>query len=321
MTISVIVPTKNRPTELALAVRSVLQQTALPLELIVVDQSEDRESEAAVRREIETAGSRGRDLQLRYMRDPSIAGANAARNAGMRAARGEIVAVIEDDMVLDPLAFERLAMAYRRHPGLVGMSGVITNYGPPSRAFKIFDRVFSLGPFFDDRQPLYWSWDAYSADVVVPITQMGGLMTFRAEAVEGLEFDATPKDLRVRGEDRDFCFQVSRRTGRGRHVFGMAMGARLTHNPSPVGRYRGRLEELRVVSQHYFYSRHLRGSLANAALHAWWHAGIILSALLASCHRRNLEPLRSLLRGWRRIRHGYARTAPAPAPYRGGVDA
>src|SRR5574341_495410 len=311
MTISVIVPTKNRPTALALAVRSVLQQTALPLELIVVDQSADRESEVAVRREVETAGLRGRDLQLRYTRDPSIAGANAARNAGMRAARGEIVAVIEDDMVLDPLAFERLAMAYRRHPGLVGMSGVITNYGPPSRAFKIFDRVFSLGPFFDDRQPLYWSWDAYGEDVVVPITQMGGLMTFRAEAVEGLEFDATPKDLRVRGEDRDFCFQVSRRTGRGRHVFGMAMGARLTHNPSPVGRYRGRLEELRVVSQHYFYSRHHRASVFGTACYLWCNVGLTISALAAACRRRSLKPLRSLLRGWWRVWTGYTPSAPS----------
>ncbi len=200
------------------------------------------------------------------------------------------------------------------------MSGVITNYEPPATLFRVFDQLFSLGPFFDDRQPLYWDWRAYSPDVVVPITQMGGLMTFRADVVAGLEFDATPKELRVRGEDRDFCFQVSRRAG-FRRAFGMAMGSRLVHNASPVGRNTGRTEELRVVSQHHFYSRHLRGSAANAALYAWWNVGVTISAFAASCRLRSLEPLRSLARGWRRIRQGYVQPTLPPAHHHGSVYA
>ena len=305
MTIAVIVPTKNRAKDLVVAVRSVLTQTVLPTELIVVDQSVDGDSEQAVKSEVETAKERGGRVELQYIHDPAIAGANPARNAGIRAARSDIAAVIEDDIVLDPFAIERLLDAYRRHPHLLGMSGVITNYPPPPLVFRLFERLFSLGPLHDDRQPLYWRWKAFPSDTVVPITQMGGLMTFRTDAIAGLEFDESRKVLRVRGEDRDFCFQVSGRAGRGRHVFGMAMGSRLTHNPSPVGRYRGRLEELLVVSQHYFYSRHLRGSMLPALFYAWWNLGIIFSALGAACRRGSLEPVRALRRGWRRIREGY----------------
>lgn len=321
MTLSIIVPTKNRAKDLGVAVHSVLAQSVLPLEIVVVDQSSDRESEAAVRAELEAASLRGVSVELQYVHDPAIAGANAARNVGMRAARGEIVALIEDDIVLDRFALERLVLAYQGHPELLGMSGVITNYRPPAPAFLLFDRIFTLGIFRDDRQPLYWRWDRYAANAVIPITQMGGLMTWRATAIAGLAFDETPKDLRVRGEDRDFCFQVSERAGRDRRVFGMAMGARLTHNPSPVGRYQGRLEELKIVSLHYFYSRHARGSLFATSCYFWCNLGIGISALIAACRGRRSEPLRSLFRGWRRIWTGYTSVQKSDVSAQSGVYA
>ena len=321
MTISLVLPTKNRPRDAALAVRSLLRQTRLPLELIVIDQSEDHDTERAVHAEQTAAASRGVTLAVRYERDPRIHGANAARNAGLALASGEVVGVIEDDILLEPDALERLHAAYVRHPELVGMSGAITNYHPPMLAFRLFDRLFSLGPFFDDRQPLYWGCDGYRPEDVVPITQMGGLMTFRASVVAGMGFDASVKKLRLRGEDRDFCFEVSRRVGRGRRVFGMAMGSRLTHNPSPVGRFRGRAEELKIASQHYFYARHLRGSALNAALYAWWNVGCGLSAIFAAARRRSVEPLRSFVRGWRHVRQGYFVETPVPDGRHGGVYA
>jgi glycosyltransferase involved in cell wall biosynthesis len=321
MTISLVLPTKNRPRDVAVAIRSVLRQTRLPKELIVIDQSEERDTERVVRDELAAAASRSVHLAVRYERDPRIRGANAARNAGLRLATGEIVGVIEDDIVLEREALERLHDAYVRHPELVGMSGVITNYHPPVLAFRLFDRLFSLGPFFDDRQPLYWRSDAYRPGDVVRVTQMGGLMTFRAEAVAGLAFDASVKKLRVRGEDRDFCFAVARRVGRGRRVFGMAMGSRLTHNPSPVGRFRGRAEELNIASQHYFYSRHLRGSAINALLYAWWNVGLGLSAAVAAARGLSIEPLRSVVRGWRHVRQGYVLETTVPDGRHGDVYA
>jgi glycosyltransferase involved in cell wall biosynthesis len=309
MTISVIVPTKNRPHDLALAMQSLVAQTRLPDEIIVVDQSEDGGSELSVKALLDAAALKGVRLELRYVRDPAIVGANAARNVGMRMAKSEIVALIEDDIVLERFALERLLQAYERYPELLGMSGAITNYGPPSRAFRLFDRIFTLGAFTDDRQPLYWGCDDYGADEVVPITQMGGLMTWRASAIVDLAFDETPKALRVRGEDRDFCFMTSGRAGRGRRVFGMAMGARLAHNPSPVGRFRGRLEELKAVSQHWFYRRHLSRSPVHTLLYAWWNVGLVLSAVVAALRGRSLEPVRALGRGWRHIARGYLRSA------------
>ena len=104
-------------------------------------------------------------------------------------------------------------------------------------------------PVFDDRQLLYWRCDAYRADDVVPITQMGGLMTFRAKAVAGMTFDASAKKRRVRDDDRDFCFDVGQRVGRGPRVFGM-VGARLTPQSvsgRPLPRSSGKAEGRKPV--------------------------------------------------------------------------
>jgi glycosyltransferase involved in cell wall biosynthesis len=305
MTIAVVVPTKNRPSDLALAVTSLMAQHRLPDELFVVDQSDGTESRRAVEDCLIPAAASGQMVRCEYIHDPKISSANAARNAGIRKAHSEIVAVIEDDIVLEPQALRCLLAAYERHPEFLGVSGVVTNYRAPAVWVRAFDRLFTLGPFADERQPLYWRCDSFAPHDVVRVSQMGGLMSWRAEAIAGLAFDETLKALRVRGEDRDFCFQVSARAARGRRVFGMAMGARIRHNPSAVGRVHGRLEELRVVSQHWFFSRHLRGSLWNALLYAWWNIGLALAALAASARRGSFEPLRSLTRGWQRIRKGY----------------
>ena len=39
MTFSVVIPTKNRPTELATVIDSLLAQSRLPNQLIIIDQS------------------------------------------------------------------------------------------------------------------------------------------------------------------------------------------------------------------------------------------------------------------------------------------
>jgi len=86
--ISVIIPTYNRPEFTARAVRSALAQTHRDLEIIVVDDgSKDTVSAAAW----------GEDPRVRMLRHETNRGVGAARNTGVRAARGEVVAFLDSD--------------------------------------------------------------------------------------------------------------------------------------------------------------------------------------------------------------------------------
>ena len=86
--ISVIIPTYNRPQFTARAVRSVLAQTWRDLEIIVVD---DCSSEPF------TPGAIDEDPRVRVVRHEVNRGVGAARNTGVQAARGEIIALLDSD--------------------------------------------------------------------------------------------------------------------------------------------------------------------------------------------------------------------------------
>lgn len=86
--VSVIVPTHNRPALLKRAVASALTQSFTDLEVIVVDDA--GEDPSAVLREFD-------DHRLRLVRHAQNGGLAAARNTGLRIARGEFVAYLDDD--------------------------------------------------------------------------------------------------------------------------------------------------------------------------------------------------------------------------------
>ena len=81
--VSVILPTYNRAEYLPRAIDSVLSQDYRELELIVVDDG----STDHTRQVVESY----KDSRIRYMRTPVNKGVAAARNAGIRRAKGELI--------------------------------------------------------------------------------------------------------------------------------------------------------------------------------------------------------------------------------------
>lgn len=88
-TVSVVVPTYNRADCLPRAIDSVLGQTFADFEVIIVD-GPSTDSTPDIVREYD-------DNRLRYIRFEEKQGANAARNAGIRAAEGEFISFLDSD--------------------------------------------------------------------------------------------------------------------------------------------------------------------------------------------------------------------------------
>lgn len=137
-TVSVVICTRDRPDVLEAAMRGVLASDAGAFELIVVDQSGDDASAGIVAR-IATE-----DARLRLIRDAG-AGLSRARNIGLTAAVGDIIAFTDDDCVpaTDWLRLVVAALADDLRCGIVFGSvvpapcdprdGFIVGYTPPRR--------------------------------------------------------------------------------------------------------------------------------------------------------------------------------------------
>ena len=97
-TISVVIPHYNRIQVTALAIRSALSQSYAPLEVIVVDDG------SAISLDREALGID--DPCLRIMRLDRNQGAAAARQAGVQAARGDMLAFLDSDDVWLPHKLE-----------------------------------------------------------------------------------------------------------------------------------------------------------------------------------------------------------------------
>lgn len=89
--ISVIIPSRNRPSFLVDVVSSILAGTLLPDEIIVIDQS-DAQHPTLFGMQLEEP------CRLSYHRTAPL-GVSAARNLGLQLAVGDVVAMVDDDMI------------------------------------------------------------------------------------------------------------------------------------------------------------------------------------------------------------------------------
>jgi len=100
--ISVIMAAWHAADFIALAIRSVLSQTGVSLELIVVD---DASTDGTAETALEAGGG---DPRLRVERMASNGGPSSARNRAIDLAAGRYLAVVDSDDSLEPGRLERL---------------------------------------------------------------------------------------------------------------------------------------------------------------------------------------------------------------------
>jgi len=137
MFVSVIIPTYNRKLCLFQAVDSVLAQTVPVEEIIVVDDgSTDGTFEAVC--------ARYGALVKAIRQDNS--GASAARNRGLREARGEWIALLDSDDVWLPMKIERQLEALARFGGKSGLCFTDNIFiGDPNMTRSVFEATGFVG--------------------------------------------------------------------------------------------------------------------------------------------------------------------------------
>lgn len=214
--ISVIIPYYNRERYIDEAVQSVLAQRLEPLEIIIVNDC-SRESS---RRFLD------RYLDLCTILDlPKNVGLAASRNAGIRAARGRFIALLDDDDAWLPHKLELQRDYLETHPELFGVHSAVWEVlqDKPDAVYS----HFAPGPMTLAQALNNDFW-------VIPSTMM-----FRTEAVQALGgFD--PRFRRC--EDREFIIRFC------------AAGYGIEGIPEPLARLRRQGHE-RLTSRRWLIFR------------------------------------------------------------------
>jgi glycosyltransferase involved in cell wall biosynthesis len=179
--VSVVIPYYNRDKYIDEAVESVLAQTLRPLEIIIVNDC----SQESSRRYLDRYAESCTIIDL-----PVNVGLAGARNAGIRVARGEFIAFLDDDDIWLPKKLELQREYMEEHPkcAVVHTAAWFFFVGEPDMLFKNFDTgTMTLAQSLTNE---YWA--------IIPTCLA------RSEAVRAVEgFDVTFRQC----EDRDFIIR------------------------------------------------------------------------------------------------------------------
>src|SRR6185437_11096991 len=278
--LTIVIPTKNRHNALAQALKSIFEQTVLPQEVIVVDQSpKSGDAESELMKMLPAS------VRLDYAWNPAIPGCAVARNVAIERAHEDILLFLDDDVTLYPDFIERLLASYEENHGATGISGIPVNYAMPGKFFYYWSKIFTRGPFWNDRFPVYWN--ASSLTRPVKVSQMsGGMMSFKRASLGKTRFDSNLKGVSD-GEDVDLCVRL-------KGTYFIDPRCKLTHHFNSSGREKDHWTRRHARAYTYLYLRNWR---PHKIAYAWLNAGWLLAALLGCVSRRSLSPLRAMMAG------------------------
>jgi glycosyltransferase involved in cell wall biosynthesis len=121
--ISVVIPTFRRPRPLGEAIASVLGQTGVSVEIIVVDDS----PEASAQSVVESIG----DARVRYLKNPVPSGGmpGKVRNLGWPLARGDFIHFLDDDDIVPEGHYAAVTRIFSERPDVGVIFGRIEPFG------------------------------------------------------------------------------------------------------------------------------------------------------------------------------------------------
>lgn len=204
MRISLVLATVGRTDELSVALDSIALQSEHPAEVIVVDQNGDDRLVPIVQR----AREQGLVIHHLHSQPPAL---SRARNVGLNAAVGDVVAFPDDDCWYEPTTLAAVSAAFREHPSYDGLVARWSEYSAMRavsecahdgqvlcsarwRAFRggdassiclflrrsLLDRV---GPFDESLGVGAWFGAGEETDLVLRALEAGALIVRRPEVV------------------------------------------------------------------------------------------------------------------------------------------
>ena len=283
MGISIIIPTYNRKEALERCIDSILLQTRMPLELIVVD--DGKLGDIPCRRRLE---AKGVSCFLRRKDRTEKQGLTISKNIGVGISSGDIILFLDDDVRLESDYLQVVTQFFQSKfdPGVGGMAGQINGSGKGLSLYRyaefLFNVLFLISPLRQGRLTATGYCEQNLLFQAFPVKKIcqariigGGISAFKRRVFDSFAFSEDYEKPNCRGEDKDFSLRVS-----STYTLYIVPQARLFHDHIELERAPrfDRGKDL-IFSAYRLFSRYIRRHRWQNILFYYSTLGIVIRSL------------------------------------------
>jgi GT2 family glycosyltransferase len=285
MQFSIIIPTCNRLKDLKECLESIITQTTLPKEVLVIDNSNKNSDKVKNLLQQLTPFFENENISLRYIKNEKENSLTVAKNLGVECSSGGIISFLDDDVILESKYYEEIIKVYKNYPNAVGVEGMIISDTRPNKIKFLFSQVigklFYLGFREEDRCRVLPSLGVtYSmGNNVINCEWLSGATTFKRNILNDIKLDENLKKYSD-NEDIDLSYRVFKRYPNGLYL---TPYAKYWHKCSREGRNAQKeLVYMKEIYSLYVFYKLISQNFVNKIIYFWSRLGKIFFNVISS---------------------------------------
>ena len=277
MQVSVVIPTYNRVKALDECLGSIISQTILPKEVIIVDDSDNDVIEILI-------GHRNHEFEekkifLKYIRNKKEKSLTIARNVGIENATGDVILFLDDDVILDENYINEILRVYEEYPNALGVQGYITN----TNFSKIRNSIKKL-LFYSHNEtnkcrvlPSTYTTYPYLLSRIITCQWLSGSnQSYKKSVLENFKYDENLKRYSYK-EDVDLSYRIYKQYLDSLYI---TPYARLIHNVSQEERLPNKtLIYMQQIYPLYFFYKNIDQNFRNKLIFLWNKIGYLIVSI------------------------------------------
>jgi len=294
MNFSIAIPTYNREKDLEECLNSILEQTVLPSEILIVD-----DGELAIDFiNLFKNKAEQKNIIFNYYKKNHLVekrGLAESKNIIFRIASSEIFFILDDDLILDKNFFENIMKTWEKsdNKNLIGVGGIIVNSRKKIFLEKIYENFFGLNSKFiwDINDVGFQVWNDKISKETKGFYSHGGVCSYKKTLVNKVGDFYTFQGGRTALEDVEFCLRAKKMG----YYFIINPEAKVIHKQSKISREK----EIEIGFKESFnrriiFQKHCKKSLKNYLWFYWANIGWILKQFLAGHFNRGIGMIKGL---------------------------
>jgi len=294
MNFSVVIPTYNREKDLKECLDSILKQTLLATEVLIIDDSKlhlefvDRERKTFEDKKINF-------VYYRKNHQKEGRGLSESKNIALGLSKEKVIFILDDDVVLSNDFLERIMKTWinNEDKNLIGVGGTIKNSRKKMWIERVYNKFFGLSSLYkwDVNQVGFQVWDNGIKQREKGHYAHGGLCSYNRKRAQLLKF-TTFNGGRTALEDIDFCLRAKNKG----YYFIIEPKAKAFHKESRTNREKELLIGFKEsCNRKIIFTNDCPKGIKNYLWFYWANIGWILRQFLAGHFQKSFGMIKGLI--------------------------